>query len=80
MCNTSKLDRIIRVVAGLALGAFAWFVLGLDEARTVGVIAGVIAAILVITGLVGFCPAYRLFGINTCKVGNSDNEKQSHPG
>ncbi len=72
MCNTGKIDRIIRVVAGLALGVFAWFVLGLDEAKTVGVIAAVIAAVLIITGLVGFCPAYRLFGINTCKTNGDE--------
>ena len=72
MCNTGRIDRIIRVVAGLALGVFAWFVLGLDEAKTVGVIAAVIAAVLIITGIVGFCPAYRLFGINTCKTNGDE--------
>ena len=58
--NEGKVDRLIRVLAGLALIALvfvgpktAWGWLGL---------------IPLLTGLVGFCPLYRMLGIDTCSV------------
>jgi hypothetical protein len=27
-----------------------------------------VAAIMILTGLTGFCPLYSIFGLNTCKV------------
>ena len=56
--NIHPVERVIRVVAGLALTSLAfwgpsnyWFLLG---------------AIPLATGLVGWCPPYALFGISTC--------------
>ncbi|MCU0262392.1 MAG: DUF2892 domain-containing protein [Candidatus Nanopelagicales bacterium] len=63
--NEGTIDRIIRAVVGVAalLGAFA---LG---SGTLGfVLLLVVGAILLVTAAVGFCPLYRVFGINTCKV------------
>ena len=58
--NEGKVDRLIRVLAGLALIALvfvgpktAWGWLGL---------------IPLLTGLAGFCPLYRMLGIDTCSV------------
>ena len=56
--NAGGLDRILRVVAGLAL-------IGLAATRTVGAWS-YIGVVLVLTGAVGYCPAYPLLGINTC--------------
>ncbi len=56
--NAGGLDRILRVVAGLAL-------IGLAATHTVGA-WGYIGVVLVLTGAVGYCPAYPLLGINTC--------------
>ena len=56
--NAGCLDRILRVVAGLAL-------IGLAATHTVGA-WGYIGVVLVLTGAVGYCPAYPLLGINTC--------------
>lgn len=58
--NVGGLDRILRVVTGLAL-------MGLAATHTVGA-WGYIGAVLVLTGAVGFCPAYPLLGINTCST------------
>jgi fatty acid desaturase len=62
--NESPVDRIIRVVAGIALlvlgfagiaaGAWMW-------------VAYIVGAILLVTGIVGFCPLYALLKISTNK-------------
>ena len=63
--NESMLDRIIRVIAGIALLAlyFTGTVTG-----AVGIILIVLGAVLLLTGLVGFCPLYALLKINTNKA------------
>jgi hypothetical protein len=66
--NEGTIDRIIRAVAGVAalLGAFA------VGTGTVGfVLLLVVAAVLLVTAAVGFCPLYRVFGISTCPVARS---------
>ena len=62
--NESGLDRIIRVVVGAAL-----LVLYLTQvvAGGLGIVSVVIGAILLITGIVGFCPLYALLKIQTNK-------------
>ncbi len=62
--NESGLDRIIRVIAGVALLAlyFTQVITG-----GLGIVAVVLGAVLVITGAVGFCPLYGLFNIRTNK-------------
>lgn len=63
--NESNVDRIIRVVIGVAalIGVVA---LGLGSVA--GVLLGIVAVIMFATAAVGFCPLYRVFGISTCKV------------
>lgn len=60
MKNVGGIDRILRVVVGLALVVAA-------ATGTVGV-WGWVGVIPLITGLFGFCPAYRLIGLNTCPL------------
>jgi len=62
--NESNLDRGLRAVAGLVL-AIAAFAVG--AGTTLGIILIVLAAILLVTAAVGFCPLYRLFGLRTNK-------------
>lgn len=63
--NLGSLDRIIRVVLGVILLALP-FVTGISGvASTVAVIAGIV---LIATSAIKFCPAYRIFGIRTCKM------------
>ena len=56
--NESGLDRIIRVVVGIALLALGW---GGIVTGGFGVFLKVIGFIPLLTGVVGFCPFYRLF-------------------
>ena len=58
--NAGGLDRILRVVGGLAL-------IGLAATGTVGA-WGYIGVVPLLTGAVGFCPVYPLLGINTCSM------------
>jgi hypothetical protein len=57
--NVGGIDRILRIAAGAAL--IAWALLGGPVWAWVGVIA-------LATGVINFCPAYSLLGINTCKT------------
>ncbi|WP_305096314.1 YgaP family membrane protein [Croceibacterium aestuarii] len=61
--NMGKFDRILRIAVAIAL-----VVLIATGALhgTLGILAGVVAAVFLVTSLVGFCPAYRLVGIDTC--------------
>jgi hypothetical protein len=60
--NEGIADRVLRTAAGfLILGAF-FFVDG--NARWLALI-GVVP---LLTGLVGYCPLYSLFGLNTCPL------------
>ncbi len=63
--NVGSADRLIRIILGLILVVLP-FVGNLGPIATFGV--PIVGAVLIITALVRFCPAYRLFGIRTCKV------------
>jgi hypothetical protein len=68
MKNEGTIDRVLRVLGGLALLIGAWFFLGLAEGSMLGLVAAIVAAVLIGTGAAGICPAYCLFGIRTCPV------------
>ena len=63
--NVGNVDRIIRAVVGLAalLGAVA-----IGSGSVAFVLLMVVGAILLVTAAVGFCPLYRVLGLNTCPV------------
>lgn len=58
--NEGGIDRIVRIVAGLVLlglmatGAIGWW--------------GWLGIVPLATGLIGWCPAYTLLGLNTCPM------------
>jgi hypothetical protein len=58
--NVGGIDRILRIVIGLALIAAA-------ATGTVGA-WGFIGIVPVLTGAFRFCPAYPLLGMNTCPM------------
>jgi hypothetical protein len=60
MQNEGKIDRAIRIIIGAILIALV-FVGPQTPWGWLGVIP-------LVTGLVGFCPLYKLLGINTCPV------------
>ena len=58
--NVGTIDRIIRLVVGLAFVFLAfywqcWF-------------SAIIGAILLFSAAIGWCGLYRVLGINTCKI------------
>lgn len=63
--NESGLDRIIRVVLGIALLAlyFTGTVTGV-----LGIVFIVLGAIALLTGVVGICPLYMLLKLSTNKA------------
>ncbi|HCY62511.1 MAG TPA: DUF2892 domain-containing protein [Oxalobacteraceae bacterium] len=58
--NVGGFDRIIRIIAGLAL-------IGATLAGAIGV-WGWIGVVPLATGLFSRCPAYKLIGLNTCPL------------
>ncbi|GGD44490.1 YgaP family membrane protein [Croceicoccus pelagius] len=58
--NEGKWDRILRVVVGLLVIALVF--VGPQTSW------GWLGLIPLITGLVGFCPLYRIVGFNTCPM------------
>lgn len=58
--NVGGIDRIVRVLVGVVL-------LALTLTGQIGV-WGWIGLVPLATGLFGFCPAYRLLGLNTCPM------------
>lgn len=61
--NMGGTDRIIRLVVAAVLG-YLYF--SGTVAGTLGIVLAVVAAVFVLTSLVGFCPLYTLFGMSTC--------------
>jgi hypothetical protein len=58
--NVGGTDRIVRIVAGLAL-------IGLTLTGNIGV-WGWLGVVPLATGAIGWCPPYAIFGINTCSM------------
>lgn len=58
--NVGKIDRILRIIAGLVLISLVFV-----GPKTMW---GLIGVIPLVTAFVGFCPAYRILGIRTCRI------------
>jgi len=58
--NEGTIDRTLRVIVGLVL-------IGLTASGTIGA-WGWIGVLPLLTGAVGFCPAYAMFGMSTCPM------------
>ena len=68
MRNEGTMDRALRGIVGLALLALALLSgAALFEAAWAFWGALVVGGVLLMTGVTGFCPAYRLLGLKTCK-------------
>lgn len=62
--NMGNADRVIRTV--IAVGIVVLFFVG-QISGGAAIILGILAAILLATGLTGVCPAYIPFGFSTKK-------------
>ena len=58
------LDRVLRVIVGVAL--LAWFFY--DSGTGFWHVAKLIGIVPLVTGLVGTCPVYSMLGISTCPM------------
>ncbi|GAA6200979.1 DUF2892 domain-containing protein [Aquicoccus sp. SU-CL01552] len=58
--NEGALDRILRIVFGLALLSLIFI-----GPKTMW---GLVGLIPLLTGLAGYCPLYRLLGFSTCPM------------
>lgn len=61
--NMGTIDRGVRVAVALL---FAILILTNVVSGWLAIVLGVLAAVFVLTSLIGFCPLYLPFGINTC--------------
>ncbi len=61
--NVGGIDRVLRIVVGLAL--LAGFFLNADATYRWAYLIGIVP---LLTGLMGSCPAYSLLGISTCPM------------
>jgi hypothetical protein len=63
--NEASWDRIVRVVVGLVLLYLGW---GGVVAGTLGTVCKWLGFVPLLTGIIGYCPAYTLFGSKTKKA------------
>ncbi|MEO6148357.1 MAG: DUF2892 domain-containing protein [Sulfuriferula sp.] len=59
-CNVGGIDRALRIIVGIVL-------IGLAATGKIGW-WGYIGVVPLVTGLIGWCPAYLPFGVKTCKT------------
>lgn len=60
MINEGMVDRSIRVILGVVLVSLVF--IGPQSAW------GWIGLVPLITGIIGFCPLYKIIGLNTCPL------------
>ncbi|HEX6819126.1 MAG TPA: DUF2892 domain-containing protein [Ktedonobacterales bacterium] len=59
--NEGALDRVIRLVLGIGVGVAVFTALtGVWQ-----IVAAIVAAILLLTAAIGFCPIYAVFRMST---------------
>lgn len=58
--NEGKIDRILRVLLGLGLLSLVF--VGPQS------MWGLIGIVPLLTGAIGYCPLYQVFGLNTCPL------------
>lgn len=63
--NIGKIDRAVRIVAGAALLSLVFV-----GPQTVW---GYLGLVPLLTGIIGFCPAYCPLGLSTCRVPKQQN-------
>lgn len=61
--NEGKVDRILRIALGL--GLLSLVVVGPQT------MWGLVGLVPLVTGALGFCPLYKIFGFTTCPIGGA---------
>jgi len=65
MCNVGGIDRVLRIIIGLALLSLVFFG---DKIIGYNTVYGWIGIIPLLTGIFKFCPLYTLLGLKTCST------------
>ena len=56
--NVGTIDKVIRIILAVIIGALGYYY------QTWW---GLVALVPLLTGFIGYCPAWSIFGISTCK-------------
>lgn len=62
--NLHSIDRLVRIILALV---FAFLIFNGTLAGTAGTVLGILAIVLLATGVISFCPIYKALGISTLK-------------
>ena len=62
--NVGTIDAVIRYIIAVVLAALIYMKI---LTGTLAIIAGIVAAAMLLTRLFGWCGVYALLGINTCR-------------
>lgn len=63
--NMGTTDKAIRVIIAIGISLLYYF--NIIEG-TLGYVLMALAIIFLLTSFISFCPLYKPFGINTCKI------------
>ena len=67
--NVGSVDRMIRFIVGAILIALPYVTtMEIWDNPIIKYGAGAVGVILILTGLLRFCPLFALLGINTCRT------------
>jgi len=66
--NVGTVEQVVRILIGVVLVG-----LGLSHilSGTLAIVGYVVGAIALVTGFVRYCPAWAIFGVNTCTTNQS---------
>lgn len=67
-CNVGGPDKAVRIIVGIVLVVIALLV-AMPLAMQIGLF--VVAAIALVTALVGFCPLNKVLGLNSCRLSSN---------
>lgn len=60
--NIGKKDQLIRYIAGVVLIIVGFLLQGI-----ISLVLFILATIIILTGIIGWCGLYTILGVNTCK-------------
>lgn len=64
--NVGTFDMLVRLMIAIGLGYIGFFENPIVSAGTSQTLIKVVAFLPLITGMMRFCPLYKLIGLNTC--------------
>jgi len=62
--NLHSVDRLVRILLAVIIG---FLIINGTLTGTIGIILGIISIVFLVTGIISFCPLYRVLGISTAK-------------